>query len=75
MTVWIDGRKFTGLTAIYNELGAYTPEAMKEARSCLEAGRPYKGHCVELAAPGKKREAALIPPLLFEPGDRPARWG
>jgi len=65
MTVVIDGRKITGLTRIYNELGASTPEAMQGARSCLNAGRPYKGHTIMHEVPETRPS---------EPGARPAGW-
>lgn len=43
IVLWIDGVKFNSMTSIYCELGASTPERMKEVRGCIETGSPYKG--------------------------------
>ena len=65
MTVWIDGKKVSGETRIFNELGAFSPEAMKEARACIEGGYPYRGHTITTEG---------VEEATVERGARPASW-
>jgi len=68
IVLWIDGVKFNSMTSIYCELGAHTPEKMKEVRQCIETGSSYKGRELLKEEPKHENKPAHDPrsgqPLL-----------